>query len=150
MYVMPLDRKNMFKHSDVHCRNNATETPCLICYECKLNNNKDLTMEHFSLEDRIAHMEAHEAAGHKISMWQLTKWVLEKDIKDNAVQSVTVHYAISNNGDGSASVHFFKTLEEAEKYEENMDEGWGESCVSSEELHFDKNGILINATTIEE
>jgi len=36
-----------------------------------------------------------------------------------------LHYHISNNGDGSASVHFHKTAKEAEKADEAQSEGWG-------------------------
>ena len=76
--------------------------------------------------------------------------MLEKDIKDRSVSSVTLHYDISNNGDGSASLVVFKTPEEASQYDENMDEGWGESCDGTKELHFDEYGVLINADVLEE
>lgn len=36
-----------------------------------------------------------------------------------------LHYHISNNGDGSASVHLHQTQEEADKADEAMDEGVG-------------------------
>jgi len=71
--------------------------------------------------------------------------MMEKEIKDNAVCSATVHFAIQNNGDGSVSVRFFKTREAASKFDENYDDGWGENCSDTKELHFDKDGILINA-----
>ncbi len=114
-----------------------------ICYECKLNNNTDVSIQ--TIEDGIAHVLKHKEEGHKIWDHTLKNLQLKKRIKDESVTKVTVHYAISNGGDGSASVHFFKTAEEAEKYDENMDEGWGEPCNSSEILYFDKNNILINA-----
>jgi hypothetical protein len=44
----------------------------------------------------------------------------------------------------------FKTPEEASQYDENMDEGWGESCDGTKELHFDEYGVLINADVLEE
>lgn len=81
-------------------------------------------------------------------MWSfvLPSLILKKKIKEEAVTTVEVHYAISNNGDGSVSVHFFKTAEEASKFDEDQDEGWGEPSDSSEILHFDKDGILINSS----
>jgi hypothetical protein len=114
-----------------------------ICFECKLNSGKDLVIP--TVEKAIAHLKKHIAAGHKT--WSSTKsdMLLEKEIKDRAVTSVEVHYAVSNNGDGSVSVHFFKNAEEASKYDEDLEEGWGENCSSSEVLHFDKEGILINS-----
>ena len=41
-----------------------------------------------------------------------------------------LHYHCSNGGDGSVSVHFHQSAEEAEKADEAMDEGWGESSAS--------------------
>jgi hypothetical protein len=38
-----------------------------------------------------------------------------------------LHYHVSNNGDGSASVHFHETAEEAEKADSELEEGWGDS-----------------------
>ncbi len=43
-------------------------------------------------------------------------------------------YYISNNGDGSASVNFTSTLAEAEKADEELEEGWGECCASTVSL----------------
>lgn len=154
MNILPLNKETMFKYSDIHCRDNATSIKELICYGCKINNNQDLSLEKMSIEDRIAHMEAHEAAGHKYPRSSYIKrWLLDKEIRDHSVQSVEVHYAISNNGDGSASILFFKTAEEASDYDEAMSEngdGWGESCDGSETLYFDKDGILINSHEEEE
>lgn len=39
-----------------------------------------------------------------------------------------LNYYITNNGDGSASVHFTSSEAEAEKADEELEEGWGESC----------------------
>lgn len=44
-----------------------------------------------------------------------------------------VWYSIRNGGDGSASPAWFLSEEHAEKDQENMDEGWGESCTGSVE-----------------
>lgn len=41
-----------------------------------------------------------------------------------------LHYHISDNGDGSASVWFHLNEKEAEEADE-AEEGWGESCNSS-------------------
>jgi acylphosphatase len=43
----------------------------------------------------------------------------------------TLPYYISNNGDGSASVHFTSTEAEADKADEELEEGWGEPCSST-------------------
>jgi hypothetical protein len=45
-----------------------------------------------------------------------------------------LHYHVSNNGDGSASVHLHESAEEAEKADENEEEGWGESSASYVDL----------------
>lgn len=37
-----------------------------------------------------------------------------------------LHYHVSNGGDGSANVWFHRSNEEAEKADEDMEEGWGE------------------------
>lgn len=44
------------------------------------------------------------------------------------MEKVTVYYSIDNGGDGSASLIWFLTSEEAEKHQEEMYEGWGEPC----------------------
>ena len=150
MYVHPLDRENMFKYSGVHCRANATKVKELICYECKLNNGKDLSIEDLSLADQVVHLEAHVAAGHITGKdYTLERLILEKNIEDRSVKSVTVHYVVSSGGDGSVSVRFADTAKAAEVFEDNMDEGWGEPSTRSETLHFDANGVLINADIFE-
>lgn len=53
-------------------------------------------------------------------------------------------YHISNNGDGSASVHFHATIKDAEKAEAGMNEPWGEDCASSKDLYLDENGLFFN------
>ena len=45
-----------------------------------------------------------------------------------------LYYNCRNGGDGSVSVDFHNSEAEAEKAEENMDEGWGESSVNSVRL----------------
>lgn len=44
---------------------------------------------------------------------------------------VTIWYSVSNGGDGSAYPLFFLTEEETEYDQENMYEGWGETCNGS-------------------
>lgn len=44
-----------------------------------------------------------------------------------------VWYSIQNGGDGSAYPAWFLTLEDAEKDQDDADEGWGESCTGSVE-----------------
>ncbi len=50
-----------------------------------------------------------------------------------------IYYSVQNGGDGSAYPWFFTTQELAEWDQDNMDEGWGESCVGS---------LTVNAATI--
>lgn len=45
-----------------------------------------------------------------------------------------LHYHCKNNGDGSVSVEFHESKQAAEKADEEMDEGWGESSASSVKL----------------
>lgn len=59
-------------------------------------------------------------------------------MKDNEFQLV---YRCTNNGDGSVSVHFHSTEEEAEALEEKEEEGWGESSVSYVRLKI-QDGLL--------
>lgn len=79
------------------------------------------------------------------------------DAKRNKV-TTTVWYYLSNNGDGSASVHFCDTKELAELMEE-VDvsrgyDGWGESSVGSVDLvassHTHVEDILTPKYAIEE
>jgi hypothetical protein len=51
-----------------------------------------------------------------------------------------LHYHVSNNGDGSASVHFHETAEEAEKADSELEEGWGDSSASYIELKTEMHG----------
>ena len=51
-------------------------------------------------------------------------------------------YHIENNGDGSASVEFHKTMEEAEKADEDLEEGWGEDCSSSVDLKIEDGKLF--------
>ena len=46
---------------------------------------------------------------------------------------VVVWYSIQNGGDGSAYPYWFLTEDHAERDQEDMDEGWGESCTGSVE-----------------
>jgi len=59
---------------------------------------------------------------------------------------IQLNYYISNNGDGSASVHFTRTLKEAEVYDEFSQEncdGFAESTAIQEEWEVDENGNLL-------
>ena len=61
------------------------------------------------------------------------------------VVKVTFGLAISNNGDGSASPRLFKTIEEAEAWDEKQMEGgdhFAESTARELELSF-KDGELV-------
>lgn len=141
-----VNRERLFsKWNDVSIQQDKGDT--YICYECKLYDNKhDITIA--NIETAVNHIELHEKEGHKIWGHQIKKLRLTKKIKEECVTSVKIYYAVSNNGDGSASVHFFKTEEDAkafDAYEQEHYDGWGESEYFTEILHFDKDGILINA-----
>jgi hypothetical protein len=56
-------------------------------------------------------------------------------MNNNELQPTTVWYSIRNGGDGSAYPHWFLTEEDAERDQENMDEGWGEPCTGSVETY---------------
>lgn len=45
-----------------------------------------------------------------------------------------LHYYVSNGGDGSATVHFMPTLDEAKQEDEEQPEGWGESSAGTVNL----------------
>lgn len=55
------------------------------------------------------------------------------------LEKVDVYYACMNNGDGSVSLEWFLTEEEADSAEYGQDEGWGESCVRSVETFIGSN-----------
>jgi hypothetical protein len=142
---MDTDRERLFsKYNDVALRKQKDNT--YICYECKLWQDKDTTLE--DVDTAIKHVKRHEESDHKLWGHVVKDLHLTKKIAEESVTEVALFYAISNNGDGSASVHFFKSLEEAEAfdtYEQEHYDGWGEPLYFTETLHFDKDGILINA-----
>ena len=49
------------------------------------------------------------------------------------MKKIIIWYSIQNGGDGSAYPAWFLTEEESESDQENMNEGWGESCNGSVE-----------------
>jgi len=110
------------------------------CERCRYNQGKNLQLT--DINAAIEHMEEHLADGG--CSYCVQKLRLEKKIQDEVVTSVTVHYAVSNGGDGSASVFFFRERKNASRFDENQDEGWGESSDNTETLYFDKDGKLIN------
>jgi hypothetical protein len=59
---------------------------------------------------------------------------------------VKLNYVITNNGDGSASVHFVKNNMLAEIYDDFQQalEGWGEGEAFEKELEFDEHGELLD------
>lgn len=56
---------------------------------------------------------------------------------------VTFGYYVQNNGDGSASVLFFKNEENAEKYAGDDDERFTDGDCGTETLEFDEGGNLL-------
>jgi hypothetical protein len=55
------------------------------------------------------------------------------------MEKIVVWYSIQNNGDGSCSLKWFLSENEAEKDQEDMDEGWGEPCYDSVETFVGSN-----------
>lgn len=49
------------------------------------------------------------------------------------MKKVTVWYSIQNNGDGSAGLLWFESEADAQEDQDNLYEGWGESCLGSVE-----------------
>lgn len=143
---MSTDRKRLFSEwNDVALRIQKDGT--YVCYECKLWQNEDTKLE--DVYTAIKHTKLHEEAGHKLWDHVVKDLHLTKKIAEESVTEVELFYSISNNGDGSASVHFFKSHEDAkafDKYEQEHYDGWGESEHFKETLYFDKDGILINAS----
>lgn len=135
-------RFNEYNEVDIRKTSDGTR----VCKECKLNDDQDLVIA--TIENVINHIKHHQRYKHKMWRSTLSDALLEKEIRDRTAYSVDVYTAIQNNGDGSATVRFFKDLEDAKKFDNNMDEGWGEDCSDSTILHFDKNGILINADQV--
>ena len=47
------------------------------------------------------------------------------------MKTLKIWYSIQNGGDGSAYLSYFPTEAEAQDDQDNMDEGWGETCMGS-------------------
>lgn len=56
-------------------------------------------------------------------------------VEKEELEKTVVHFACIDGGDGSVSVQWYRTGEEAEKAEEEQDEGWGEPCTGSVETY---------------
>lgn len=63
---------------------------------------------------------------------------------------LTLHYSVRNGGDGSAYPRFMESEELAEFDQENMTEGWGESCTGSINLESDSPIIIKDEITTKE
>lgn len=62
------------------------------------------------------------------------------------MKTFTLHYFIEDAGDGSASIHLFKTAKEAEEEEEKqLEEGYQVFCeaIGTLTIRIDDNGELI-------
>lgn len=61
---------------------------------------------------------------------------------------IRIWYCPIDNGDGSVSVHFFKSKEDADRAAkidfENSGQGWGEDCVSFQDIKIDADGNYLN------
>ncbi len=73
-----------------------------------------------------------------MSKKDLVKVNLDKS-KARMLVPVTIWYSVSNGGDGSAYPQWFLTEEETEYDQENMSEGWGETCNGSVETYMGSN-----------
>ena len=58
---------------------------------------------------------------------------------------VKLHYSISNNGDGSASVHFYGTAEEAEQADEDASEPFAEDTAGYLSLEVENGKVYFDA-----
>ncbi|MHB8098030.1 MAG: hypothetical protein ACYDD5_00385 [Sulfuricurvum sp.] len=47
------------------------------------------------------------------------------------LEKIVVWYSVQNGGDGSAYPCWFLTENDAEQDQDDLDEGWGESCTGS-------------------
>jgi len=56
--------------------------------------------------------------------------------------TLTIHYSVQNGGDGSAYPHLMSSEKLAQYDQDNMAEGWGESCLGSFTLESDSPIIL--------
>lgn len=56
------------------------------------------------------------------------------------MKQITVYYSIRNGGDGSAFLRWFLTGEAARKDQNDMEAGWGETCIGSVET-FEQSDI---------
>lgn len=71
-------------------------------------------------------------SGHKF--YDNIKFTLIEEVEEpELLTKIIVWFSIQNGGDGSAYPDWFLTEEEAEYDQENMYEGWGESCIGSVE-----------------
>ena len=52
-----------------------------------------------------------------------------------------LHYHCSNGGDGSVGVHFHQSEQEAQKADEEMEDGWGESSAHSVKLKLENDRL---------
>lgn len=52
-----------------------------------------------------------------------------------------LHYHVINCGDGSVSVHFHQTEQQAKDADKKMDEGWGESSANYIDLKIENGQI---------
>lgn len=55
------------------------------------------------------------------------------------MEKIEIWYSVRNGGDGSAYPIFFLTEEESEYDQENMYEGWGETCNGMVETYIGSN-----------
>jgi len=49
------------------------------------------------------------------------------------MKKITLYYACFNGGDGSVSLDWYLSQEDASKQEDLQEEGWGEDCTGSVE-----------------
>lgn len=55
------------------------------------------------------------------------------------IEPIEIWYSIRNGGDGSAHPAYFLTEEESEYDQDNLDEGWGETCNGMIETYVGSN-----------
>lgn len=66
------------------------------------------------------------------------------------MKTLTVYYSISNNGDGSTSVHWFESGELAAWDDEHQYEGWAEPCDGHISFESESNIVCLDEISTKE
>jgi len=93
-------------------------------------NNKELYIQAINkIDDYFEY--SNESTKDKKFVMSVIDYLTERLLP--TPENITIYYVIENDGSGSAYLKWFLKQESAENYEENMEEGFGESTVDSVE-----------------